>query len=177
VISTDVENKMKIFNTKNLIAGISGVMLTLTLSVPVVTFAGQDNGKFTGFEQGEHKGHTDGKGKHKGFENERNPWHDFYNNSGVEFDLTVKDVSQGALNEYVITVNSTTVISDFLMEQLGSEDIEGFYLQECMVIFTRRGLESDCEGDEEPIPLDSSLTMEEAGILDDPEVYLVFIPD
>ncbi len=63
------------------------------------------------------------------------------------------------------------------MDQLGQEDIEGFYLQECIVIFTRRGLESDCVDDEEPIPLDSSLTMEEAGVMDDPEVYLVYIPD
>jgi hypothetical protein len=152
-------------------------MLSLILSAPAVTLAGPDNGKFTGFEQGNHNGHTDGKGNHKGFENERNPWHDFYNNAGVEFDLTVHDISSGPKNTYVVSTNSTKVISDFLMEQLGQEDIEGFYLQECIVIFTRRGLESDCEDDEEPIPLDSSLTMEEAGVMADPEVYLVYIPD
>jgi hypothetical protein len=165
---------MKIISLKDLVALLGCV--TLILSISSVTYAqDEDNGKHTGFEQGNHEGHLKDNGVRKGFENERNPWYDAsQDDTGVDFELTIhnRTTNPGTVTG---TYNSLMTIQELLTSLLG-EATNGISLQECFEMSTPLGKISTCTDGETPTPLDNSLTLEAAGLLDDPEVYLVYTP-
>lgn len=167
---------MKIYNSKNLMTMLTCAALTLALSISSATHA-QDagNGKFSGFEKGKHEGHSNDNGKRKGHENERNPWNSFYNDtSGTDFELTIHHHGVMPNITFTMTYNSMMTIQEVLTDIL-EDSTDGFALQECFEEYILlQGIESDCTEGESPVPLDSSLTLEEAGIVDDPEVHLVY---
>lgn len=165
---------MKIFNMKNLNAVLTPVILTMALSVPSTAHA-QDGDKIqSGFEQGRHEGHQNENGKQKGLENERNPWNDFYQGGGVDVELTIHHHGIIPTMTFTATYNSLMTIREVIAD-IVDESEEGFYLQECYE--DDMGLLSDCEADESPTPLDSSLTLEAAGLVEDPEAHLVYQSD
>lgn len=167
---------MKIYGIKNVVSLLTSVMLSLMLSVPALSYAQEgDNGEHKGFEQGKHEGHQKDNGKRKGFENEKNPWNSYYN-SGEDFDLTIHNHAVVPTITFTETYNSEQTIQEVLASIVG-EDTTGFYLQECYedLVLLLFG-DSDCDEGESPEPLDSSLTLEDAGLVEDPEAHLVYKP-
>lgn len=168
---------MKIFNNNPAVVLIYAI-LAFGLSVSSTAYA-QDEGdsRHLGFEKGKHEGHDKDNGKRKGHENERNPWHDFYQDaSGVDFDLTVHNHAIIPNVTFTATYNSLMTIQELIADIVG-DSTDGFYFQECFEVFDLiQGTISDCTEGETTDLMDSSLTLEEAGIVDDPEVHLVHIP-
>ncbi len=169
---------MKLFNKINPAAVLIYTTLALAFSIPAQTYAqGEENGRYTGFEQGKHEGHNKENGKRKGHENERNPWYEFnQEDSGVDFDLTVHNHAIVPNVTFTATYNSLMTIQEVIADIVG-DSTDGFYFQECFEVFDLiQGTISDCTEGETTDPLGSSLTLEEAGIVDDPEVHLVHMP-
>ena len=164
---------MKILSKRSLLVLLACV--TFAFGSSVAAAQDGDNGKHTGFEQGKHKGHLDDKGNHKGFENENNPFYEEEQEApaGVAFDLTVHHHGLIPTTTFTSTYNSLMTIEELLAAILGDSS-EGFYLQEC---YTSGGFFpiTSCVGDETTAPIDSSLTLEQAGFLEDPEVHLVYV--
>lgn len=163
---------MKTFSMKSL-ALTTGMLLTLSFAVSPASYSQEgDHGKHTGFETGKHLGHTKDIGQRKGHENEKNPW---YAPAGVDFDLTVHNHGIMPVVSFTQTYNSALTVQELIMAIVG-EAADGFVLQQCYEVFDLiKGRVSDCSGDETTAPLDAALTLEQAGLLADPEVHLVFV--
>jgi len=77
---------------------------------------------------------------------------------------------------FTMTFNSMLTIQQVITGLVG-DSTDGFFLQECFEqVVLIQGLVSSCTEGENPVPLDSGLTLEDVGIVDDPEVHLVYIP-
>lgn len=168
---------MKICDKKNIVTTLACAALTLALTIFPTTYA-QDagNGKFSGFEKGKHEGHLNEKGKRLGHENEKNPWSNSNRETSVDVELTIHHHGVMPNITFTMTFNSMQTVQQVLTGLVG-DSIDGFFLQECFEQFVLiQGLVSSCTEGENAVPLDSSLTLEDAGIVDDPEVHLVYIP-
>lgn len=169
---------MKSDNIKNLAMILSCITLALMLSVSSVAHAQRvDDPEKKGFTQGNHKGHFNEKGKRLGHKNERNPWYGSDDDtSGIDFDLTIHNHAIIPNVTFTATYNSLMTIQEVLTAVLGDSS-DGFYFQECYEEFDLiQGTISDCTEGESAAPLDSNLTLEAAGLVEDPEVHLVYLP-
>ncbi len=168
-------------NKKNNLATLlCGINLALLFSVSSLGYAQDRNpGRQTGFETGKHEGHLKDNANKQGFENERNPWSKVYQDSpsGIDFDLTIHHRGLTPYVTFTRTYNSLMTVQDVITDIL-PEATGGYYLQECFQITVLfQGLVSDCTDGETATPIESSLTLEQAGLLDDPEVHLIYIPE
>ena len=168
---------MKIFTIKDVAAISSYFALFLVFSLSSLTYARDgDNGRHSGYEQGNHKGHSNEHGKHKGHENVRNPWYRIRFSkatSGADIELTIHHHGMSPPLTFTATYDSMMTIQEVLDDIL--VDPTGFYFQECFMTTTIFGqILTDCTEGENPVPMNSSLTLQNAGLVEDPEVYLLF---
>ena len=151
---------------------VSLVMLALMFS-PVVHGDASENGKFTGFEQGKHKGHDNENGNHKGLENEKNPWSKYGADTGVDFDLTIINHAISPTVTVTLTYNSKMTIAEVLADVIG-DPIDGIVMQDCYTSGGPLSI-SDCQDGQSPVQLDSDMTLELAGLVENPRVHIVYI--
>lgn len=188
---------MKFFNMKNLMTTSKCLIVALMLMTSTVSFAGDRHGhhhRWDGWQKvaqnddgdnGHHYGHHNEKGKHKGFENERNRWNSddddtqppvqppVVQDSGVSVDLTVYDYAINPGTNFNATYNSLQTVQDVLTDLLGGATA-GYVLQVCYQVTSPLGGTSDnCTTGETLDPLATDLTLDAAGLVADPVVYLV----
>ncbi|NNE38173.1 MAG: hypothetical protein HKN08_07695 [Gammaproteobacteria bacterium] len=133
---------------------------------------GSDNGRHTGFEQGNHKGHDNGKGKQKGLENERNPWSGYGNDPGVDFELTIINHAITPMVTIIMVYNSRNTVGEVLADVIGGA-IDGFVMQDC---YTTSGPLSitDCPAGQTPVQLDIDMTLESAGLVENSRAHIFY---
>ena len=196
---------MKIFTIKNLTTIASCVMFSLALLVSTSAFAGHAHVKhWKGWQKvsfndrGHHNGHHNRHGHHNGLHKEHNRWcndndDDDASNTdtgsgdtgtgtgtvvtGVPVDLTVNDpqgLHGGAA--FNVTYDSLTTVQQVLTDLEGTSGAT-YGLQMCYQFSDPlAGTYTDCTTGETLTPLDTSLTLDAAGLVADPVVYLVKLP-
>ena len=192
---------MKSFNTKKLITMTKCLTVGLMLLTSTISYAGGWSGSYNGHQHrwdgwhkvaendgdnGHHYGHDNKKGKHKGFKKGKHHWHsvtdtdtdaddsgDTNQNTGVSVDLTVHDYALNPGTTFNVSYNSLQTVQDVLTDLLGTETA-GYVLQQCYQYSDPlAGTYTDCTSGETLNPLDGTLTLDAAGLVADPVVYLV----
>ena len=191
---------MKSFNIKNLITMSKIFTVAMMFVASTVAYAGDrsdgEHGhhhRWSGWHKvaendadhnGHHYGHHNEKGKHKGFKKKRNHRHadtdsdsddtGANQDSGVTLDLTVNDYAINPGTSFNATYNSLQTVQDVLTDLLG-DSTAGYVLQVCYQISAPGpgGTSNNCTPGESLDPLATDLTLDAAGLVADPVVYLV----
>ncbi len=165
---------MKPISKNKLITLSSLIMFALMTSQQVYAEdVASNNGNFTGFEQGKHKGHENENGKHKGHEKDKNPWSAFGTEQGIDFDLTIINHAISPIVTVTLSYNSKTTIGEVLADVVG-DSTESFVMQDCYESGGPLSI-SDCPAGQTPVQLDNNLTLELAGLIENPKVHIVYI--
>lgn len=188
---------MKFVNLENPITVSRCLIVGVMLLTSAVCYAGDRSGehghnghhhRWSGWikvadnDQGHHYGHDNENGRHHGFQNERNHWYsdtdsdgsaDSNQDSGVVVDLTVYDFAINPGTNFNATYNSLQTVQDVLTDLLG-DSTAGYALQQCYETSNPiAGTTNNCTTGETLDPLGTDLTLEAAGLVADPVVYLV----